>query len=271
MSTPSDPRPARNLRRWLQSGQPRQWVESRCGAWEHHDWLILLANLRHSEFWPLDPDAVGAVLERIKAERLNLRRWQESEQGRRWVEACQATWDHGDWLRLLDELRDSAFWPLDPEAVGRLLEVYRLEWHNLRRWEQSGQPRRWIAMQAGTGGDADWRELLEVLRRSVYWPLDEGAVRELLGKLHNTSRRLRRWQESGWPRAWVAARRGRWGHPDWLSLLRDLERSDFWPLEPEAVGQVLEGFKEEHAPQESAFLPFPRTPGAARGVAGACA
>ena len=142
MSTPPDPRPARNLRRWIESGQPRQWVASRCGTWDHHDWLMLLANLRHSEFWPLNPDAVGTVLERMKAERVNLRRWQDSEHGRRWVEARQGKWDHGDWLRLMDELRDSDFWPLHPEAVGRALEGYRAKWRALRLRELKENSRR---------------------------------------------------------------------------------------------------------------------------------
>ena len=51
---------------------------------------------------------------------------------------------------------------------------------------------------------------------------------------------LRRWQESGWPRRWVEARRGRWQDEDWRALLDDLRRSPFWAMAPEAVGLVLE-------------------------------
>jgi hypothetical protein len=65
---------------------------------------------------PLDPKGVAAE---------NLRRWQESGQPRLWVEAHRGRWDHADWLALLKTLRGSAFWPLDPEAVGRLLEQMR--------------------------------------------------------------------------------------------------------------------------------------------------
>lgn len=220
MSTSPDPRHARNLRRWAESGQPRQWVASHCGTWDHHDWLMLLANLRHSEFWPMHPDAVGAALEKIKRERANLRRWQDAEHGRRWVEARQGKWDHGDWLRLMDELRDSDFWPLNPEAVGRSLEGYRAEWRARHLWQ-----------------------------------------------LKENSRRLWRWQESGWPRSWVRLHQGWWDHEDWLSLLADLERSDYWPLDPEAVGQVLEGLKEEFAPTENVLLPFPGTTRTARAAA----
>jgi hypothetical protein len=51
---------------------------------------------------------------------------------------------------------------------------------------------------------------------------------------------LSRWKASGQPRAWVEARHGRWNHGDWLGLLAELERSPFWPMRPEAVGQALE-------------------------------
>jgi hypothetical protein len=56
---------------------------------------------------------------------------------------------------------------------------------------------------------------------------------------------LRRWQESGQARAWVQARKGQWNHADWLALLSDLKRSPYWPVQPEAVGQVLEQIKRE--------------------------
>jgi hypothetical protein len=56
---------------------------------------------------------------------------------------------------------------------------------------------------------------------------------------------LRRWRESGQPRAWVEAHRGQWNHTDWLDLLEELKRSPFWPLQPEAVGEVLEELKQE--------------------------
>jgi hypothetical protein len=56
---------------------------------------------------------------------------------------------------------------------------------------------------------------------------------------------LRRWRESGQPRAWVEARRGKWDHAAWLVLLEELKRSPYWPMRPEAVGLVLEGEKKE--------------------------
>jgi hypothetical protein len=54
---------------------------------------------------------------------------------------------------------------------------------------------------------------------------------------------LRRWKESGQPRAWVAARKGEWNHGDWLALLDELRRSPYWPMQPEEIGRVLEETK----------------------------
>jgi hypothetical protein len=56
---------------------------------------------------------------------------------------------------------------------------------------------------------------------------------------------LARWKASGQARAWVEARRGKWNHGDWLALLADLGRSPFWPMEPDAIGLVLEEYKQE--------------------------
>jgi hypothetical protein len=35
----------------------------------------------------------------------------------------------------------------------------------------------------------------------------------------------------------------RW-HSDWLDLLEKLKRTDFWPMEPDAIGRVLEEHKK---------------------------
>jgi hypothetical protein len=56
---------------------------------------------------------------------------------------------------------------------------------------------------------------------------------------------LRRWRESGQPRAWVEARRGQWGHAEWLELLERLRRSVYWPMHPDEVGLVLEELKRD--------------------------
>jgi hypothetical protein len=67
--------------------------------------------------------------EALEAE--NLRRWQTTGQARAWVEARRGSWNHDDWLALLEELRRSSYWPLRPEEVGLALEDAKREW--LRR------------------------------------------------------------------------------------------------------------------------------------------
>lgn len=57
-----------NLERWVQSGQPLQWAAEHNFQWNHDDWSELLSSLQSSEFWPLDAEQVGTVLERLKAE-----------------------------------------------------------------------------------------------------------------------------------------------------------------------------------------------------------
>jgi hypothetical protein len=58
---------------------------------------------------------------------------------------------------------------------------------------------------------------------------------------------LKRWCESGQARAWVAARNGEWNHDDWLALLDSLQKSEFWPMDAEAIGRTLEEFKHAGA------------------------
>ena len=65
---PALPPDVENLARWKTSGQARAWVEARRGKWNHDDWLALLDELKRSPFWPMQPDAVGAVLEEHKHE-----------------------------------------------------------------------------------------------------------------------------------------------------------------------------------------------------------
>ncbi len=54
---------------------------------------------------------------------------------------------------------------------------------------------------------------------------------------------LRRWRESGQARSWVEAHKSGWDHQDWISLLETLQRSPYWPMQPEEVGRVLEELK----------------------------
>jgi hypothetical protein len=43
----------------------------------------------------------------------------------------------------------------------------------------------------------------------------------------------------------VESHQGHWNHQDWLALLDELRRSPFWPMHPDAVGQVLEEVRRE--------------------------
>ncbi|HEY7425860.1 MAG TPA: hypothetical protein VH682_16640, partial [Gemmataceae bacterium] len=61
-------------------------------------------------------------------------------EARRWVEARRGQWGHDDWLALLASLRTSAFWPLEPEAVGRALAEVRAEWLGSSRPAEAPHP-----------------------------------------------------------------------------------------------------------------------------------
>src|SRR5947199_342599 len=104
MSCPVDPQAADNLGRWKASSQPRSWVESHQGQWDHAEWLALLESLRTSEFGPIEAAAVSAVLEQLKREHHDLERLRVSGQARRWVEKQQGVWTHAEWLSLLEDL-----------------------------------------------------------------------------------------------------------------------------------------------------------------------
>lgn len=234
-----------NLRRWKESGQPRRWVESRQGAWDHAQWEELLAELRRGEYWPLDPAAVGAALDERRRLWWNLRRWRDSGQPRRWIEARGGHWDHGDWLGLLEGLRRSEFWPLEPDAVGALLEQTRIERHNLRRWLDTGAAPRWVDERQGQWCHADWLALLETLQRTGFWPIDLEGVGQALEERKRGIMNLRRWRESGGALGWVEAQQGRWDHAAWTALLEQLRGSEFWPMEPDALGATLEAVRIE--------------------------
>jgi len=50
---------------------------------------------------------------------------------------------------------------------------------NLKRWKVSGQPEAWVAKHPDWNHN-DWLELLALLRKSQYWPMDEAAIGEHL-------------------------------------------------------------------------------------------
>jgi hypothetical protein len=57
----------------------------------------------------------------------NESRWKKSGEARRWVEEHDYSWNHQDWLLLLEDLRKSAFWPMDSNKVGMILENIKQE------------------------------------------------------------------------------------------------------------------------------------------------
>jgi hypothetical protein len=228
-----------NLRRWEQSGQPRQWIAAHRGRWDVEDWLALLEELHASEFWPLHADSARGVLERLTREWWNLRRWQQSGQPWQWIEAHQGCWTNTDWQALISTLRQSDYWPLDSGAVAGLLRTLNREWWNLRRWQQSGLLRQWLESRQGQWNADDLFDLLMELRTSEFWPLAPATVQRLLEEATLQWWNLRRWLQSGQARQWVEARHGQWGRGDWLTLLAELEKSEFWPLAPEAVEDAL--------------------------------
>lgn len=54
---------AERLELWKRSGQPRAWVEQRLDGWDHRQFTALVAGLKTSPYWPLDPTAIQEVLD----------------------------------------------------------------------------------------------------------------------------------------------------------------------------------------------------------------
>ncbi|MFW6106896.1 MAG: hypothetical protein ACOC8H_01920, partial [bacterium] len=65
---------------------------------------------------------------------------------------------------------------------GRAETLAELKARNLHRWMERGDPERWIKAQEdpwdGPWDESAWSGLLESLRRSQYWPMDESAIGE---------------------------------------------------------------------------------------------
>ena len=51
---------------------------------------------------------------------------------------------------------------------------------------------------------------------------------------------LRRWIGDGGPADWVQVRRGQWTDRDWEALIEELKGTEYWPLDPNKVGEELE-------------------------------
>ena len=62
----------------------------------------------------------------------NLQRWRQAA-ALAWVTERQGQWNHAQWLQLLDQLRQSEYWPMEEEQVGRALEEAKQQWLKQRR------------------------------------------------------------------------------------------------------------------------------------------
>jgi len=82
-----------NPDRWRESGQPQLWVNEHRGQWNHGDWLSLLESLKRSEYWPMEPNAIGGVLEEIKRE------WHVLEGIKRERHEEEKSWIYGNELK----------------------------------------------------------------------------------------------------------------------------------------------------------------------------
>lgn len=56
----------KNLKAWRETGHPERWVKEKGFSWNHEQWSSLIQELRHSNFWPMNEDQVGLVLERTR-------------------------------------------------------------------------------------------------------------------------------------------------------------------------------------------------------------
>lgn len=67
--------------------------------------------------WASTPDAVGSTNAQS-----NLDRWIADGGPMNWIRARLGRWDDNDWEELVEELKITKYWPLDPDSVGQALE-----------------------------------------------------------------------------------------------------------------------------------------------------
>ena len=61
------------LARLAKTTLPKDFVESHCGEWNHQDWLDFLDYLKEKNYFPIDTDKVGLLLEEKKAQYIALK------------------------------------------------------------------------------------------------------------------------------------------------------------------------------------------------------
>ncbi len=75
------------------------------------------------------------------------------------------------------------------------------EAENLSRWQDSGEPYRWVWKCSGAWCHEEFVRLLATLRTSPYWPLNEAYVLKTLEAARKTYCDLERWNLLGEPPA----------------------------------------------------------------------
>lgn len=166
--------------------------------------------------------------------------------------------------------------PAEAEESQRLKLTKQMS-DNLASWRASTHPQEWVASHKGVWNHAAWLNLLDGLRKSVYWPMSETEVGRVLEDVSRRYRaeqkevarqerergeavrqRIQReeserlklskqmsdnlasWRASEHPQKWVAHFKGVWTHADWENLLASLRKSDTWPMNEAEVAAVLE-------------------------------
>ena len=56
---------------------------------------------------------------------------------------------------------------------------------------------------------------------------------------------IKRWKLSGEPQAWVSKHLHGWNHNEWIELLARLRKSQYWPMQEAAIGQLIETLRHE--------------------------
>lgn len=63
-----------NLKKLRKSPIPMNFVKKQKGAWNHQNWLDFLKNLEEKQYFPIDTDKVGLLLEEKKRQYLEAQR-----------------------------------------------------------------------------------------------------------------------------------------------------------------------------------------------------
>src|SRR5262249_16278399 len=147
-----------NLRHCDERREPWRWVASRGGKWSHHEWMTLLAGL---QCWlgPIDPVALGELLEHYGRVYRDWQRWIATGMARRWVDAREGHRGHEQWLGFVEVVRVSGFPDLPADLIGQTLEECKAAYWRLRHWESSAETYRWVESRRGQWNDTEWRRL----------------------------------------------------------------------------------------------------------------